>query len=161
MDRVVKGSMISDEYVIEGLEVTQLSELKNPLGSVLHMFRCDAPEFTQFGECYFSEIVPGAVKAWKCHRLQTQNLAVPVGRVRTVVYDDRAGSPTRGQIKSMEMGRPDSYVRLRIPNGVWYGFECMGEVPALIVNCSDLPHNSEESEVRSINDPHMPYPWGT
>ena len=152
---------MSTRLSIDGTLLTELRQVADERGMVLHHMRSDAPEFTTFGECYFSEIVPGAVKAWKCHRLQTQNLAVPVGRVRTVVYDDRAGSPTRGQIKSMEMGRPDSYVRLRIPNGVWYGFECMGEVPALIVNCSDLPHNSEESEVRSINDPHMPYPWGT
>ncbi|SVA50049.1 uncharacterized protein METZ01_LOCUS102903, partial [marine metagenome] len=51
--------------------------------------RSDAPEFTTFGECYFSEMIPGAVKAWKCHRKQTQHLAVPIGRVRFVIYDDR------------------------------------------------------------------------
>ena len=154
------GYASSGQNMIEGVAVTQLSELSDPRGSVLHMLRSDALEFTQFGECYFSEIVPGAVKAWRRHRAQTQNLAVPVGRVRMLIYDDRGGSPTRGQVKAVELGRPDAYVRLRIPPGLWYGFKCVGNTPALIVNCADLPHDPAESEVRSLDDPEMPSLWG-
>ena len=153
--------MASDKKEIEGLTVTQLSELSDPRGSVLHMLRCDVPEFTRFGECYFSEILPGAVKAWKRHRAQTQNLAVPVGRIRTVIYDERAGSPTCGQLKSLEMGRPDAYLLLCIPPGLWYGFECLSATPALIVNCADMPHDPEEGEARSLDDSNMPHFWGT
>ena len=136
--------------------MTQLRQLGDDRGSVLHMLRCDAPEFTKFGECYFSEILPGAAKAWKRHRAQTQNLAVPVGRVRIVIFDDRGGSPTRGQVEDVELGRPEAYVRLRIPPGLWYGFQCVGDTPALIVNCADLPHDPTETEVRSIDDVTMP-----
>lgn len=153
--------MRSSENEIEGLTMTQLAELSSPLGSLLHMLRCDVPEFTRFGECYFSEILPGSVKAWKCHRAQTQNLAVPVGRIRAVIYDDRAGSPTRGQVKSLEMGRPNAYLRLCIPPGLWYGFECLGDTPALIANCADMPHDPKEGKARSIDDPNMPDFWGT
>ena len=84
-----------EQLMIEGVVVTQLSQIVDERGAVLHHMRNDAPEFTTFGECYFSEMVPGAVKAWKRHRKQTQNLAVPVGRVRFVVFDDRAGSITQ------------------------------------------------------------------
>ena len=147
------------ENIIEGLAVTRLRQVRDDRGSVLHMLRCDAPEFTQFGECYFSEILPGGVKAWKRHHAQTQNLAVPVGSVRMVIYDDRAGSPTRGQVTALEMGRPDEYVRLRIPPGLWYGFQCLGDAPALVVNCADLPHDPAESEAKSIDDPEMPSLW--
>ena len=147
--------------MIEGLAVTQLRQLDDHRGSVLHMLRSDAPDVTRFGECYFSEILPGVVKAWRCHTAQTQNLAVPVGRVRIGVYDDRRASLTRGQVETLELGRPDAYVRLRIPPGLWYGFQCVGDAPALIVNCADLPHDPAESEVRSINDPEMPRAWAT
>ena len=67
---------------IDGVLLTELRQIIDERGAVLHHFRCDVPEFTKFGESYFSEMVPGAVKAWKRHRQQTQNLTVPIGRVR-------------------------------------------------------------------------------
>ncbi len=139
--------------------MTQLRQINDERGSVLHMLRSDAPEFTRFGECYFSEILPNAVKAWKRHQTQTQNLAVPVGRLRMVIYDDRESSATRGQMQVLELGRPDAYVRLRIPPGLWYGFSCISKTSALLVNCADLPHSVAESELRPIDDPRIPYCW--
>lgn len=144
---------------IDGVIVTELRQISDERGSVLHMLRCDAPEFTRFGECYFSEVLPGAIKAWKRHRVQTQNLAVPIGRIRLVIYDDRQWSTTHGQLRVMELGRPDAYLRLRIPPGLWYGFACMGDTPALLANCADLPHDPAESELLPANDPAIPYDW--
>ena len=149
----------SAAILIKGVTLTELRQINDDRGAVLHMLRSDAPEFVRFGECYFSEVLPGAIKAWKRHRAQTQNLAVPVGRVRMVIYDDREGSATRGQLQEMELGRPDAYLRLRIPPGLWYGFACMGDKPALLANCPDLPHDPTESELRSLNHPTIPYEW--
>lgn len=147
------------ETSIDGLLLTKLCQIGDARGAVLHMLRCDAPEFTRFGECYFSEVLPGAVKAWKRHRVQTQNLAVPVGRIRIAIYDDRPGSATRGRLQVLELGRPDAYLRLRIPVGLWYGFSCIGEVPALLANCADSPHDPKESEHKPIEDSAIPYRW--
>jgi dTDP-4-dehydrorhamnose 3,5-epimerase len=146
--------------LIDGVILTELRQIIDERGAVLHMLRCDAPEFSGFGECYFSEVLPSAIKAWKRHRAQTQNLAVPVGRIRVVIYDDRDGSATRGQLQDLELGRPDNYLRLRIPAGLWYGFSCIGNTPALLVNCADLPHDPKDSEVLSMDDPRIPYRWG-
>jgi len=121
--------------------------------------RSDGPEFTTFGECYFSEMIPGAVKAWKRHREQTQHLAVPIGRVRFVIYDDRELSPTNGSLEVVELGRPDHYNRLRIPKGLWYGFTCLSDQPALIANCTDEPHDPTDTELRAEHDPRIPYHW--
>jgi dTDP-4-dehydrorhamnose 3,5-epimerase len=154
MDRVLK-----DQPGIHGVTITELREIADERGAVLHMLRSDAPDFVTFGECYFSEVVPGAAKAWKRHRVQTQNLAVPVGRLRLVIYDDRESSPTCGNLLILELGRPDAYVRLRIPPGVWYGFACISSAPALIANCVDVPHDPGESESRPLNDPAIPYSW--
>ena len=147
------------ENKIDGVVTTQLRQISDEGGTVLHMLRRDVPEFVQFGECYFSEILPGVVKAWKRHRLQTQHLAVPVGRVRLVVFDDREGSPTRGSVAVRELGRPDAYLRVRIPPGLWYGFACIGATPALVANCADLPHDASEGEQRRADDPSIPYSW--
>ena len=145
--------------LIEGVTIAELRQFCDERGGVLHMLRCDAPGFTRFGECYFSEVLPGAVKAWKRHSVQTQNLAVPTGRIRLVIYDDRQASATRGQIQALELGRPDAYLRLRIPPGLWYGFACISATPALLANCADLPHDPGESDVRGVNDAAIPYSW--
>lgn len=150
----------SIEILIDGVALTELRQMSDNRGAVLHMLRSDAQEFTRFGECYFSEIMAGVVKAWKYHRKQTQNLAVPVGRVRIVIYDEREGSATRGNLQVLELGRPDSYFRLRIPPDLWYGFTCLSETPALIANCPDLPHDQAENLLRPIDDPRIPYKWG-
>lgn len=139
--------------------ISPLKQFKDERGSVLQMLRCDAPEFTQFGECYFSEVLPGAIKAWKRHRAQTQNLAVPVGRIRVVIYDDRESSTTCGKMKVMELGRPDAYYRLKIVAGLWYGFTCISSTPALLANCADLPHDPADGEVLGWDDPAIPYSW--
>lgn len=144
---------------INGVIITELRQISDKRGAVLHMLRCDAPEFVRFGECYFSEVLPGAIKAWKRHRVQTQNVTVPVGRIRMVIYDDRQGSATRGQLQQLELGRPDAYLRLRIPPGLWYGFTCISATLALLANCADLPHDPADSEVRPANDAGIPYAW--
>ena len=150
---------MTTEASIDGVLVTALRQIVDERGAVLHHMRSDAPEFTIFGECYFSEMVPGAVKAWKRHREQTQHLAVPIGRVRFVVYDDRESSPTLGEIQVVELGRPDDYNRLRIPKNLWYGFTCLSDTPALIANCADLPHDPDDAELLPEDDPGIPYRW--
>jgi dTDP-4-dehydrorhamnose 3,5-epimerase len=135
---------------IDGLMLTPLREIADARGAVLHMLRNDAPGFRSFGECYFSEVNPGAIKAWKLHRRQTQNLAVPVGRVRFVFFDPRENGTQR--VHMLELGRPDAYLRLQIPPLLWYGFKCVSAVPALIANCADLPHDPAESETLALGD---------
>jgi dTDP-4-dehydrorhamnose 3,5-epimerase len=154
-------SNISTLPQIDGVITTELSQFSDERGAVLHMLRCDALGFVRFGECYFSEVLPGAIKAWKRHRVQTQHLAVPVGRIRLVIYDDRECSPTRGNFQVLELGRPDAYLRLLIPPGLWYGFACISSTPALLANCADLPHDPTESELRPANDSRMQYVWVT
>lgn len=121
------------------------------------MLRADAPDFVQFGECYFSELAAGMVKAWKCHREQTQHLAVPVGRLHLVLFDGRDGSPTQGALQEIMLGRPDSYLRVTIPPRIWYGFAAVGDGPALIANCPDLPHRPGECDQREHDDPFIPF----
>lgn len=161
MDEGVIGKTPVKSGIIQGVTLTELRQIGDERGAVLHMMRCDAPEFTRFGECYFSEVLPGAVKAWKRHRIQTQNLAIPVGRIRMVIFDDRPSSPSRGQVQEIELGRPDAYLRLQIPPGLWYGFSCIGGVPALLVNCADVPHDPDESERCPLDDARIPYKWET
>ena len=150
-------SIVSDSVGMDGVALTELRQIVDQRGAVLHMVRADAAT-DPIGECYFSEVLPGVVKAWKRHRRQTQNLAVPVGRVRLVLCDDRdpLSSPL---VHVRELGRPDAYLRVRIPPGIWYGFACVGDVSALVANCPDLPHDPTESEAVPADDERIPYRW--
>jgi dTDP-4-dehydrorhamnose 3,5-epimerase len=144
---------------IDGVTIVPLREIADARGAVLHFMRADAPDFTRFGEAYFSEVAPGVVKGWKRHTRQTQNLTVPAGRIRLVLYDGRADSPTSGQIQTLELGRPDAYRRVRVPPGIWYAFGNIGAQPALLANCADLPHDPGESESKPLNDASIAYAW--
>ena len=143
---------MSAEPRIEGLSLTPLRVIADSRGAVLHLWRQNQPGTDQIGECYFSEVSAGAVKAWKRHRRQTQNLAVPIGRARFVIVDCREASSTHGQVDLIELGRPDAYQRLRIPPLVWYGFTALGDSACLIANCADVPHDPAESETLALEE---------
>ena len=148
---------------IKGALFQPLRVIPTPGGPVLHMLRAGSPLLPVFpegfGEFYFSEVLPGAVKAWKRHTRQTQLFAVPMGLLRIVLYDDRADSPTRGVLVERRLGRPEDYGLLRIPPMVWYGFMAEGDAPALICNCADIPHDPAEGERLSPDAAAIPYVW--
>lgn len=140
---------------IAGLVVSPLRVIADERGAVLHMLRSDSPEFVGFGEVYFSEVLPGIVKGWKLHTVQTQIFAVPAGQMRLVFFD-----PKSGAIEVLDMGRPDNYIRVTVPPGLWYAFGCLGDGPALLANCADMPHDPAESRSLPLDDASIPYSWG-
>lgn len=150
---------LANATCIAGVETVPLRVIPTPGGPVLHMLRADSPLFAGFGELYFSEVLPGSVKAWKQHSQQTQHFAVPVGLLKVVLFDDREQSPTRGLVQEVLLGRPDHYQLLRIPVGVWYGFTALGQTPALIANCADMPHDPAESTRLEADAASIPYRW--
>ena len=142
-----------------GLTVTSLKQIVDERGAVLHMLRSDSELFHGFGEIYFSEVLSGTVKAWKCHRRMTQYFAVPHGRIKLVLFDDRDNSDTQGTVDVLELGRPDRYCLVRIPPGLWYGFQGIAAGPSLLANCTDLPHDPSESDRLPENATVIPYRW--
>lgn len=144
--------------MIEGLIVSPLKQITDERGKVMHMLRADSPLFTAFGEIYFSVVNPGAVKAWKRHLKMTQHYAVPVGKIKLVLFDGRKGSKSEGNIEVIETGE-DNYCLIKIPPMIWYGFSGIAKQPSLIANCTDIPHAPEETEKLDANDNSIPYKW--
>ena len=143
---------------IDGLRVTPLRRIPDERGAIFHMLREDSEGFERFGEIYFSLVYPGVVKGWHLHHEMTLNYAVPVGMVKLVCYDDRDGSPTKGNIVELHVGELN-YCLVTIPPLVWNGFKGEGVGPALIANCSTIAHRPDEIERM---DPHVnpiPYEW--
>ena len=144
--------------MIAGVRIDPLRVIPDERGEIRHFFRSDDPAFERFGEVYFSVLHPGWVKGWHLHRSNTLNYAVPVGSVTLVLYDEREGSPTRGEVQEIELGA-DHPVRVRIPPGIWNAHRNGGDSDALLANCATEPHDPAESTRLPIDDPRIPYAW--
>jgi dTDP-4-dehydrorhamnose 3,5-epimerase len=150
---------VEESQQINGVLIQPLEQIEDNRGSVLHMIRNDGVLLKKFGEVYFSEIYPGQAKAWKRHKEQTQNLAVPVGAIRLVIYDDRQKSSTQGNLAELTVSRPNHYSLVQIPPMLWYGFQSLNKQTALIANCTDQPHNPLEVEILPQDSDRIPYQW--
>jgi dTDP-4-dehydrorhamnose 3,5-epimerase len=144
--------------VIKGVEIHPLRQIPDERGKVMHMLRRDDPWFGEFGEIYFSVVFPGAIKAWHLHKRMTLNYAVPSGRIKLVLYDDRDDSPTRGELQEIFTGE-DSYALITVPPGVWNGFKGVGAAPAIVANCATVPHDPDEIVRMDPFSEKIPYRW--
>jgi dTDP-4-dehydrorhamnose 3,5-epimerase len=144
--------------VIEGVGVVPLRRIPDERGTVMHMLKRSDPHFTEFGEIYFTTIYPGVVKGWHRHREMTLHYACPFGRIKLVLYDDREGSSTRGQLQEHFLG-PDDYSLVIIPPGVWNGFKGLSDPLAIVANCCTHPHDPARSERVDPFRNAIPYDW--
>lgn len=145
--------------MIEGVKVTPLKQILDERGKIMHMLRNDAEGFAGFGEIYFSCVHPGAIKGWHIHKEMVLNYAVPHGNIKFVLYDDRANSPTRGELQEIFMG-PDNYCLVTVPPMVWNGFKGIGNEMAIVANCTTITHRADEIDRLDPFDPSIPYNWG-
>jgi len=144
--------------MIDGVVIKPLRRIVDERGRIMHMLRNDDPGFESFGEIYFSFVFPGVIKGWHLHRRMTLNYAVPVGLIKLVLYDDREGSSTRGELMEVFSGE-DNYCLVRIPPEVWNGFKGVGVTPSMVANCATIPHDPDEIIRMDPFDSRIPYKW--
>lgn len=143
---------------IEGVIVKPLKKIPDERGCIYHMLRSDDPVFERFGEIYFSVVYPGVVKGWHLHEKMTLNYAVIQGMIKLVLYDDRKNSSTRGSLMELFIGE-ENYCLVKIPPGIWNGFKGIGNKPAMVANCSTLPHDPDEIRRIPPFTDKIPYDW--
>ncbi len=144
--------------MIDGVHIVPLLQIPDERGKVMHMLRRSDPHFREFGEVYFSMVLPGAIKGWHLHERMVINYAVPYGRIKLVLFDDRPGSPTRGTVQEVFLGQ-DQYSLVQVPTGVWNGFKGYGPTEAIVCNCATIVHDPDEIVRRDPFDPSIPYDW--
>jgi dTDP-4-dehydrorhamnose 3,5-epimerase len=140
--------------VIEGLIVTPLNHIEVDGGDVLHAMKVDDAGACGFGEAYFSEILPGSVKAWKRHKAMTLNLVVPIGAIKFVVMDDR--NEDQISFEEIILSR-DNYCRLTVPPMVWMGFQCVHSSTSILLNIASIKHDPIEANKKAISE--INYKW--
>ena len=146
--------------MIDGVVVKNLKKIVDERGWLMEILRSDWELFEKFGQAYITTANPKVVKAWHMHKKQTDNLACVKGEAKLVLYDGRAGSKTKGEINEFVMGEKN-FLLVKIPAGVWHGFEASGEEMAMFVNVpTSLYNHKEPDEYRLLPDTkEIPYNW--
>lgn len=146
--------------MIEGVKIKRLKVIPDERGRLMEILRADDEIFSRFGQVYLTTVLPGVVKAWHCHRKQTDNLAVVRGMMKIVLYDSRPDSATRGQLNEFFAGEHNP-VLIQVPPEVYHGFKCVGPEEALAINIPTEVYNYREPDEYRL-DPHsgeIPYAW--
>ena len=128
--------------LIDGVSLTPLKIISNPLGNVYHGLKAEESSFIQFGEAYFSTIPKGTVKPWKKHKLMTLNIIVPVGKIKFVLCDQRKKSDTNGRFFEISLSL-ENYFRLTIPPNIWMAFQGIDE-NNMLLNVANISHDPNE-----------------
>lgn len=144
--------------MIDGVRIKPLRQISDERGKIMHMLRCDDEGFERFGEIYFSTAHPGAIKGWHIHKKMTLNYAVLRGMIKLVLFDDRAGSKTKGALQEIFCGE-DDYKLVTVPPGIWNGFKGIGDHDALVANCATEPHDPDEIDRLDPFSSKIPYDW--
>lgn len=146
------------DSAIFGVRIIPLRQIPDERGKIMHVLKATDPHFMKFGEVYFSCGWPGVVKGWHVHKRMTINNAVPVGRVKLVMYDLREDSPTKGRLQELFIGE-DNYCLVQIPPGIANGYKTYGDGMALMVNCATEPHDPDEIIYIDTASGRIPYDW--
>ena len=144
--------------MIQDVKSKRLSQFNSPQGRVMHMLRNDSPNYTQFGEIYFSTINPNAIKAWRRHKVMTANITVIIGEVRIILFDDRKTSRSFGKFQEFILSQ-QNYHLVTIPPNIWTGFQSIDINESIIANLASIPHDPNEMERLDYNSSLIPYRW--
>ncbi len=146
--------------LIDGVRWKELRLIPDERGYLMEMLRSDDDIFERFGQVYLSAAYPGVVKGWHYHKVQTDYFTIVRGMMKVVLYDDRPGSPTRGEVNEFFVGELNPLLVV-IPPGVLHGMKAIGDQPAFLVNCPTETYNYDEPDEFRV-DPHssdIPYDW--
>ncbi len=144
--------------MINGVQIIPLRRIPDERGTIMHMMRATDPHFQQFGEIYFSTIYKDVIKGWHLHREMSLNYACIHGRIKLVIFDEREGSSTKGELMEIFLG-PDNYSLVIIPPEVWNGFKGIVEPVSIVANCCTHAHDPSRSSRLDPFDNHIPYNW--
>ena len=150
--------MVTD--LIEGVDVKNLKVILDERGWLMEIFRNDDKLFSKFGQVYISAVYPNVLKAWHSHTKLSGNFACIVGQMHIVLYDSRKESPTYGKINQFTVGEKNPKL-IHIPRNIFYGFKCISEKTAYLLNVADIAWNPEDPDkIRFAADSEkIPYKW--
>lgn len=145
---------------IEGVQVCHPKLLPNEKGRLMEVQRADDKIFPGFGQVYITSTLPGIIKAWYRHETQIDQIAVVVGMLKLVLYDNRENSSTKDKINTIFLGELSPKL-VQIPPGIWHGFQAIGEREAFALHLNSVAFqvDSPDEQRLSFDTNLIPYQW--
>ncbi|MBI1846798.1 MAG: dTDP-4-dehydrorhamnose 3,5-epimerase family protein [Candidatus Rokubacteria bacterium] len=142
---------------IDGVELVELERHADDGGSMTELARLAAGRVEGLAgfearQVNYSEVEPGAIKAFHLHARQTDVWYVPPSdRMLVVLVDVRLGSKTEGARMRLTLGQGASRL-LRIPPGVAHGVRNLGGATGRVIYFVDVqfspdPASSDEGRL--------------
>ena len=146
--------------LIDGVIIKELKPILDERGYLQECFRSDWPQYEKFGQSYITVAFPNVVKAWHCHKIQTDNMVCISGNAKLVLYDGREESSTYKKINEIFFGEKTPLL-VTIPPNIWHGFKAMGGEKMMVINTpTELYNYSETDEYRLPYDTaDIDYDW--
>lgn len=147
--------------MIDGVRVKNLRVIPDERGRLMEILRSDEELFDKFGQVYMTTTYPGIIKAWHLHKLQTDNIVALKGMLKLALYDDREGSPTRGEANEFFIGEHNP-VLVQVPKDIYHGWKCVSETEAIVINIPTHVYNYKEPDEHRLpyDTDKIPYDWG-
>ena len=146
--------------MINGVITKQMRFIPDERGRLMEILRNDEDLFVQFGQVYVTTTYPQVVKAWHFHKKQDDFITCVKGMLKLVLFDDREGSLTHGEVNQFFIGDYNPMV-VKVPKLIYHGWKCISEEEALIVNVPTEPYDRQNPDEFRL-DPHennIPYKW--
>ncbi|HEX5309240.1 MAG TPA: cupin domain-containing protein [Solirubrobacteraceae bacterium] len=131
---------------IDGVTVREVKHIVTANGHTTELFRDDWGVVERpVVQMIHVSLRPGALSAWHMHKLKTDHLFVVSGMLKLALYDDREGSPSKGQVDVFHLSgmRPMLVV---IPPGVWHGLQTLSPESCSFVNFFDNAYDYNDPD---------------
>ncbi|UUY09033.1 dTDP-4-dehydrorhamnose 3,5-epimerase family protein [Pseudomonas sp. J452] len=144
---------------IEGVRIKAIANMLGDRSRLTEIWRRDWLLDNQPIEQVFQSLLePGAITAWHCHAHTLDRMFCALGRLKLVLFDARAESPTQGNVIELRIGE-ERPMLVTVPPGVWHGVACLGSRPALLVNLVDSAYDYDDPDHwrLPLDTPDIPY----
>ena len=149
---------MQEQKTIEGVQIIPLKRIPDVRGTIMHGVRADSL-LNPFGELYFKKLYPNVISGWHVHESMILNYICIEGMMRTVLYDMRDNSLTKGMIQEIYYG-DDNYVLAHIPSGIANASESLISPYSIFCNVASEPHNPNIKYQRiDPTSKEIPFDW--
>lgn len=134
--------------MIEGVHVVKLEAHVDDRGYLIEILRSSDPHFTKFGQVYLvGDLTRGTIRAFHKHKELWDFFFISHGSAKFVLRDDRAQSPTYGEMMTLVMGQHNPTL-IGVPPGVYHGWMALEDDTQMISTASEVYNRAQPDEVR-------------
>ena len=134
--------------MIQDVKLVNLEARVDERGYLIEILRATDGYFTKFGQVYLvGDATRGIIRAWHKHEKLWDWFFISHGSAKFALRDDRANSPTYGEMNTFILGERNPSI-LVVPPGVYHGWMSLEDDTQLISTASEVYNRDKPDEVR-------------